>query len=103
LFAIAAVAVLNIAVTAALIAQHAKVTVSTEAAAPTSDDQLRLAKLGVVLIVAAFIVLQATNATAMTIMTLYVTETLHLDVIWAGSLSGSLPALKYPPSSSSAG
>jgi MFS transporter, SET family, sugar efflux transporter len=96
LFAIAAVAVLNIAITAALIAQYSKVTVSTEAAAPTSDDQLRLAKLGVVLIVAAFIVLQATNATAMTIMTLYVTETLHLDVIWAGIALGVAAGLEVP-------
>jgi hypothetical protein len=28
--------------------------------------------------------LQATNATAMTIMTVYVTDTLRLNVMWAG-------------------
>jgi MFS transporter, SET family, sugar efflux transporter len=96
LFAIAAVAVLNIAITAALIAQHAKVIPSAEGAAPTNDDHLPLAKLGVVLIVAAFIVLQATNATAMTIMTVYVTETLHLDVIWAGIALGVAAGLEVP-------
>jgi MFS transporter, SET family, sugar efflux transporter len=45
---------------------------------------------------AAFIVLQATNATAMTIMTVYVTETLQLDVLWAGIALGVAAALEVP-------
>ena len=45
---------------------------------------------------AAFILLQATNATAMAIMTLYVTETLHLDVMWAGIALGVAAALEVP-------
>ena len=45
---------------------------------------------------AAFILLQATNATAMTIMTVYVTETLQLDVMWAGIALGVAAALEVP-------
>ena len=45
---------------------------------------------------AAFILLQATNATAMTIMTVYVTETLQLNVMWAGIALGVAAALEVP-------
>ena len=45
---------------------------------------------------AAFILLQATNATGMTIMTVYVTETLQLDVMWAGIALGVAAALEVP-------
>jgi MFS transporter, SET family, sugar efflux transporter len=44
----------------------------------------------------AFVLLQATNATAMTIMTVDVTETLHLDVMWAGIALGVAAALEVP-------
>ena len=45
---------------------------------------------------AAFVLLQATNATGMTIMTVYVTETLRLDVLWAGIALGVAAALEVP-------
>ena len=48
------------------------------------------------LIIAAFVLLQATNATGMTIMTVYVTETMHLDVMWAGIALGVAAALEVP-------
>jgi len=44
----------------------------------------------------AFVLLQATNATAVTILTVYVTETLHLDVMWAGIALGVAAALEVP-------
>jgi MFS transporter, SET family, sugar efflux transporter len=56
-----------------------------------------------VLIMVAFILLQATNATAMTIMTVYVTETLRLDVMWAGIALGVPPLSRSLPSCSLAG
>ena len=103
LLAIAAVAVLNIATTAAMIAQRnaaARAAVTTSGAPPPTpaviEDESLVGRPGIVLIMAAFILLQATNATAMAIMTLYVTETLHLDVMWAGIALGVAAALEVP-------
>jgi len=50
----------------------------------------------VVLIVAAFILLQAGNATVMSIMTVFVTETMRIDVIWAGIALGVAAGLEIP-------
>ena len=49
-----------------------------------------------VLIVAAFILLQAGNATVMSIMTVFVTETMRIDVIWAGIALGVAAGLEVP-------
>jgi SET family sugar efflux transporter-like MFS transporter len=102
LLAIAAVAVLNIATTALMIAQRdvARATTAT-IGAPSStpavtEDESPVGRQGIVLIMAAFILLQATNATAMAIMTVYVTETLQLDVMWAGIALGVAAALEVP-------
>jgi len=102
LLAIAAVAVLNIATTAIMISHRraaAKAAaaggVETTSAAATRDES-PVGRLGVVLITAAFILLQATNATAMMIMTVYVTETLRLNVMWAGIALGVAAALEVP-------
>lgn len=102
LLAIAAVAVLNIATTAIMI-RHRRAAARSAAAggpqppsaAPTPDES-PVGRLGVVLIMAAFILLQATNATAMTIMTVYVTDTLQLNVMWAGIALGVAAALEVP-------
>ena len=103
LLAIAAVAVLNIATTALMISDRGAAARAAAAAGvanppPTAaaDEQSPVSRVGIVLIMAAFIVLQATNATAMTIMTLYVTETLRLDVLWAGIALGVAAALEVP-------
>jgi SET family sugar efflux transporter-like MFS transporter len=103
LLAIAVVAVLNIVTTAVMIS-HRKA--ATRAAAATGDSpstpaaatpqESPVSRTGIVLIMAAFILLQATNAAAMTIMTLYVTETLQLDVMWAGIALGVAAALEVP-------
>lgn len=102
LLAIAAVAVLNIATTAIMIshrraaARAAAANGAQTASAAATPDESPVGRLGVVLIMAAFILLQATNATAMTIMTVYVTETLRLDVMWAGIALGVAAALEVP-------
>jgi SET family sugar efflux transporter-like MFS transporter len=101
LLAIAAVAVLNIATTAIMIAQRraeraAAADGPTPAAPTIGGDESPVGRLGVVLIMAAFILLQATNATAMTIMTVHLTQTLQLDVIWAGVALGVAAALEVP-------
>ena len=103
LLAIAAVAVLNIATTAVMIS-HRKAAVRAAAAtgdspsapADATPQESPVGRAEIVLIMAAFILLQATNAAAMTIMTLYVTETLLLDVIWAGIALGVAAALEVP-------
>jgi MFS transporter, SET family, sugar efflux transporter len=101
LLAIAAVAVLNIATTAIMMS-HRRAAAQAAAAggratsAAATPDESPVGRLGVVLITAAFVLLQATNATAMTIMTVYVTETLRLDVMWAGVALGVAAALEVP-------
>jgi SET family sugar efflux transporter-like MFS transporter len=96
LVAIGAVAVLSIATTAAMLAQQSAA--GTDQTAPThaSDDDHAMAKSGLVLVVAAFILLQATNATVVSILALFVTDTLRLEVIWAGVALGVAAALEVP-------
>ena len=48
------------------------------------------------MIVAAFIALQAANSAAVSIMSLFVTETLGLDVMWAGVALGVAAGLEIP-------
>jgi SET family sugar efflux transporter-like MFS transporter len=103
LLAIAVVAVLNIATTAVMISHRKAATRAAAAAgdspstpAVATPEESPVSRAGIVLIMAAFILLQATNAAAMTIMTLYVTETLHLNVMWAGIALGVAAALEVP-------
>ena len=103
LLAIAAVAILNIATTAVMIAYRnaaARAAAAIDGAhsdAPAAtEEQSPVGRLGTLLIMAAFILLQATNATGMTIMTVYVTQTLQLDVMWAGIALGVAAALEVP-------
>ena len=96
LVAIAAVAVLSIATTAAMLAQQSAARIDQTAPTPASDDDQAMAKSGLVLIVAAFILLQATNATVVSILALFVTDTLHQKVIWAGVALGVAAALEVP-------
>jgi len=101
LLAIAAVAVLNMGTTAAMMAQR-RAQRAAEAAgsarsrpAPVEEDS-SVGRLGIGLIMGAFILLQAANATAMTMMTVYVTQTLGLDVLWAGIALGVAAAVEVP-------
>ena len=102
LVAIAAVAVLNITTTAAMITHRNAAARAAAARDPSptpaaaTPDESPVNRAGMVLILAAFVLLQATNATGMTIMTVYVTETLHLDVMWAGIALGVAAALEIP-------
>ena len=99
LLAIAAVAVLNIATTAAMIAvrsaARAKAGEPTKPAATAADNQ-PMSRAGIAVIIAAFIALQAANSAAVSIMSLFVTETLGLDVIWAGVALGVAAGLEIP-------
>ena len=100
LLAIAAVAVLNIATTAVMISYRRAA--ARDAADPraagraAAQDEVPVGRGGLALIMTAFVFLQATNATAMTIMTVYVTETLRLGVLWAGVALGVAAAIEVP-------
>lgn len=103
LLAIAAVAMLNVATTAIMMNQRraeARASAADDAAAgpgtPRVDEPSTIGRPGIVLIMAAFVLLQAANATGMSIMTIYVTDTLQLDVMWAGIALGVAAALEVP-------
>jgi MFS transporter, SET family, sugar efflux transporter len=98
LAALVVIAVLNIAMTAALMS-HRERTGDTATAPPTPRSATPLPPRGAtatVLIVAAFVLFQATNATAMTFMAVYVTETVGLPILWAGITLGLAAALEVP-------
>ena len=71
-------------------------TMSVGPAQDAEDEHLALRTRAVVLIVAAFVLLQAGNATVMSIMTVFVTETMRIDVIWAGIALGVAAGLEIP-------
>jgi SET family sugar efflux transporter-like MFS transporter len=96
LAAIAVVAVANVATTAAMLAER-----STRGAEPAdgtepTDDDRPMSRTAVVVVVAVFIVLQATNSAAVSIMSVFVTQTLGLGVAWAGIALGVAAALEIP-------
>lgn len=95
LFAIAAVAVMGIAATAMMLAQHSAHTEQAPPPVPDPDNP-PASKVVVTLIFTAFIVLQATNYTVVSIMGLYVTQRLGLDLVWAGVTLGVAAALEIP-------
>lgn len=98
LAALVAIAILNIAMTAAMMS-HRRRDGDTATAPPKPRSATHLpprGKAATVLIVAAFVLFQATNATAMTFMAIYVTETVGLSIIWAGITLGVAAALEVP-------
>ena len=100
LVAIAVVAVFNMGTTAIMIGQRRRAAATAEAApaeaCPSGADDVPVSRTGIALVMAAFVLLQATNAAAVTIMTVYVTQTLGLDVMWAGIALGAAAALEVP-------
>ena len=96
LAAIVAVAALNVATTAAMMSQHRRRVVADEVPVPIAADGPPASKLTAGLVMVAFVGLQATNAVAVSIMTIYVTQTMHLDIIWAGIALGVAAGLEVP-------
>jgi SET family sugar efflux transporter-like MFS transporter len=96
LIALGAVAVLNVATTAAMIARRpAADAEASDQARPAADGQ-PASKAGVAAVVLGFVALQATNSAAVSIMGLFVTRGLGLDVMWAGVALGVSAALEIP-------
>ena len=98
LAALAVVAVLSTATTAVMI--NARRRTRTEPDTPVrttpTDDDVQLSRTAVVIVVVAFVLLQAGNATVLSILTLYVTDTLRIDVVWAGIALGLAAGLEVP-------
>ena len=64
--------------------------------AHSEQDGHTFSRLGVAAVVFGFIALQATNSAAVSIMGLFVTQGLGVDVIWAGIALGVSAALEIP-------
>ena len=99
LLAVGAVAVLNMASTAALIRQHSRTSADSAVGSGTHvqpGHDLPLNRRAVVLIVVAFVLLQAGNATVTSFLTLFVTQTLQAGVLWAGVALGVAAGLEVP-------
>lgn len=98
LVAIGIVAVLNMATTLVMIRrtgrteprEHPTATVAAEP--PTG----RLVNARVVTVVIGFVLAQATNAAAVAVVTLFVTQHLQLPVLWAGVAAGLAAGLEIP-------
>ena len=96
LVVIAAVAVLMIAATAAMLAQRSAAGVEQAEPGEAAVADRPVPRAVVALIVAAFVALQATNYTVVAIMGVFVTQTLGLDVVWAGIALGVAAGLEIP-------
>ncbi|MCX2746974.1 MFS transporter [Arthrobacter sp. MI7-26] len=96
LLALGAVAVLNVVTTAAMISRRRAATVEVRPKSDDPDDGQLFSKTGVAAVVLGFIALQATNSAAVSIMGLFVTQGLGVDVIWAGIALGVSAALEIP-------
>src|SRR5699024_411726 len=97
LLAIGVVALANIGTTMLMIrGRRAALADGTPPAPPHEDDDVSLGIAGSVLVTAAFVLLQATNATGMSILAVYAPQTMGLDVVWAGIALGAAAGLEVP-------
>ncbi|XVV10146.1 MFS transporter [Actinoplanes sp. CA-131856] len=87
LAAIAVTAILNIATTAVM--RRAPL-------APSAEPERGMPRGRVAVVVVVFIALQATNSATVSVMSLYVTERLGLDIAWAGIALGVAAGLEIP-------
>ena len=101
LAALVVIAVLNIATTAAMMARRGRperlATPSSPARTPGDAPARPVSgRAATILVVAAFVLFQATNATAMSFLTLYVSGTVGLAILWGGITLGVAAALEVP-------
>lgn len=97
LLALAAVAILNMATTALMIARRPPAPEGSGVpASGGAVEQERPSRAVLVSVVAGFIALQATNSAAVSVMGLFVVHGLGIDVMWAGVALGAAAALEIP-------
>lgn len=94
LVALAGIAVLNVVTTAAMLTARNRAAATPPA--PKASDGASMSRGRVATVVAVFVVLQATNATVVSVMGVYVTGTLGLDVMWSGVALSAAAALEIP-------
>lgn len=92
---LAALAVLNVAITTILMVRRRS---RPHATGDTHDDrELRPVRLVAVAgIVVGFVLLQATNAATVSIMSLFVTQSVSLPLLWSGIALGTAALLEIP-------
>ncbi|NMB10531.1 MAG: MFS transporter [Tissierellia bacterium] len=97
LLAIALVALANIGTTMLMIRGHRAALASGTPPAPAhEEDDVSLGTAGIALVTAAFVLLQATNATGMSFLAVYVPQSMGIDVVWAGIALGVAAGLEVP-------
>ncbi|MGN8025551.1 MFS transporter [Microbacterium sp. 22242] len=89
------VAAFNIATTI-LMSRQRSAPDAPSAAVASADDGARVGRTVVVAVVVGFVLLQATNSAAVSIMSLFVTQRLHLPLIWSGVALGVSALLEIP-------
>lgn len=96
LIALAAVAGLNVATTVAMLAARSRLPTLDGPRVREADDGTPLSRARVITVMVVFVILQATNSTVVSVMGLFVTETLRLPVMWSGAALGVAAALEIP-------
>lgn len=96
LLTLVVIALVNVATTAVMMKERRPAPAEPATPARSPHALPPGSRLGTILIIGAFVLFQATNATAMTFMALYVTETVGLPVLWAGVVLGLAAALEVP-------
>ena len=93
---LAGLGVLNVIGTVAMASARRRGGARPDPEARPEPDGPLVGRAAIVAIVAAFTLLQATNATVMSIMTLYVTDDLRLALAWGGVALGLAALLEVP-------
>lgn len=96
LAAIAVVAVLNVTTTAAMLTEHAARREPPAGEVREEEPHRATPLAAIAVIVMVFVLLQATNNAVISVMGLFVTRTLGLDIAWAGITLGTAAALEVP-------
>ncbi len=96
LWAIAAVAVVGMAVTGAMIRQRARSSARPAAARPGDRLVDAVRRPGVPLLIVALVLLMAANSASVSALPLLVTQQLGLDIIWSGIALGVAAGLEIP-------
>jgi len=96
LAALAAVAFLNIVTTAVMLVDRSRTEPAPAPPGGPEGDQPSVSNARTGVMLAVFVALQATNYAVVSIMGLFVTDTLNLDVTWAGIALGVAAGLEIP-------
>jgi len=94
--ALAVLAVLNGATTLGLLAHRRRLAGSGGAVPGRPDDAIPVSRAGVLLVALGFVLLQAANATVVSVMALFTTGDLGIDVVWSGVALGAAAAAEIP-------